>query len=41
MIFVSIKNFEAQCSNSAASLVQLWVRRYYSSSVVCFEDQVG
>ena len=40
LIFVSILNFETRCSNSAASLVQWWVRRYCSSSVASFEDQV-
>jgi hypothetical protein len=29
-----------KCSNSAASLVQWWVRRYCSSSLASFEDQI-
>jgi hypothetical protein len=39
VIFLSIYNLETRCSNSAASLVQWWVRRYCSSSVAFFEDQ--
>jgi hypothetical protein len=33
MMFVSMKNIETRCSNSAASLVQWWVPRYCSCSV--------
>ncbi len=40
VMFVSIWSFETRCSNSAASLVQWWVRRYCSSSFIYFEDQV-
>ncbi len=40
VIFVSVQNFETRCSNSAASMVQWWVRRYCSSSVASFEDRI-